>query len=148
MQTHLWYFGGIYLGRCLCCSSLYRDMFNKKFETWYRDQLLRFCVTQDPDAWFKSILLFLDSTSVSPLPQREKRIEHEKSWHTHTVKWMGWGLRETESFLFMSELNFNIFFLVCYILFHLLCSHCTPSVFLLFLQFWELLHGHENFGII
>lgn len=62
------------------------------------------CVTKDPAAWFKSILLFLDSTSV--LPQREKRIEHKKSWHTHTVNQMGWGLRETESFIFMSELIF------------------------------------------
>lgn len=89
------------------------------------------CVTQDPAAWFKRILLFLDTTSVSPLPQREKRVKHEKSWHTHTVNQMGWGLGETESFIFMSGLIFKYIFPCLLYTFPFLCSHYTPqSVFL------------------
>lgn len=78
------------------------------------------CVTQDPAPRFKSNLLFF--YCVSPLPREKKKVEHEKSWHTHTL-WIKWaGAWERQNPLYLCLNYFLIYFSLLVIYFSISCA--------------------------
>lgn len=68
---------------CFCWSSLSMDLFNNVWDMMQRSAPKIFCMTQDPAAWFSSAVASLDCTSISSLPQREKRLEDVKKIGTY-----------------------------------------------------------------
>lgn len=127
---------------CFSWSSLSMDLFNNVWDMMQRSAPKIFCMTQDPAAWFSSVFASLDCTSMSSLPQREKRLEHVKKIGTYIpwIKCIGAWQRQNP-FYFCVWLDFLWIFLVCYIILFFLSYALITHQKVFFLHFLDF----ENF---
>lgn len=123
-------------------------MFNKKFETWCRVWLLRFCVSHKIQLHGLKVT-FYSSIACHPCPERKKKLNMKRvGTHTHCESNGLVPERDRILYIYVGIIFLYIFPCLLYTFPSPVLSLHTTKCFSSFLQFWELLHGHENFGII